>query len=54
MKTKIDYEKIVRGVAADIGFDLYVDDLFSGCEGGKGLQTSFEFRTTKGHECVTE
>ena len=29
MKTKIDYEKIVREVAADIGFDLYVNDLSS-------------------------
>merc|ERR1712086_553917 len=28
-QTKIDYEKIVRGVAAGIGFDSYVDDLSS-------------------------
>merc|ERR1712012_668834 len=28
-QTKIDYEKIVRGVAAHIGFDSYVDDLSS-------------------------
>merc|ERR1712091_132527 len=28
-QTKIDYEKVVRGVAAKIGFDSYVDDLSS-------------------------
>merc|ERR1712206_53718 len=28
-QTKIDYEKTVRGVAAKIGFDSYVDDLSS-------------------------
>merc|ERR1712063_115394 len=28
-QTKIDYEKIVRGVVAKIGFDSYVDDLSS-------------------------
>ena len=28
-QTKIDYDKIVRGVAAKIGFDSYVDDLSS-------------------------
>merc|ERR1739838_1040314 len=27
--TKIDYEKVVRGVVAGIGFDSYVDDLSS-------------------------
>ena len=29
MKTKIDYEKIMQEVAADIDFDLYVNDLSS-------------------------
>merc|ERR1712070_567643 len=28
-KAKIDYEKVVRGVVAGIGFDSYVDDLSS-------------------------
>merc|ERR1711939_1278523 len=28
-QTKIDYEKVVRGVVAKIGFDSYVDDLSS-------------------------
>merc|ERR1711941_181397 len=28
-QTKIDYDKIVRGVAANIGFDSYIDDLSS-------------------------
>merc|ERR1719379_455576 len=28
-KAKIDYEKVVRGVVAKIGFDSYVDDLSS-------------------------
>merc|ERR1711983_574860 len=28
-QTKLDYEKVVRGVVAKIGFDLYVDDLSS-------------------------
>merc|ERR1712217_561503 len=28
-QTKIDYEKVVRGVVAGIGFDSYVDDLSS-------------------------
>merc|ERR1712087_191800 len=29
MQTKIDYEKVVRGVVEKIGFDSYVDDLSS-------------------------
>merc|ERR1712099_84899 len=28
-QTKIDYEKVVRGVVSKIGFDSYVDDLSS-------------------------
>ena len=28
-QTKIDYEKVVRGVVAHIGFDSYIDDLSS-------------------------
>merc|ERR1712190_150724 len=28
-QTKIDYDKVVRGVVAKIGFDSYVDDLSS-------------------------
>ena len=28
-KAKIDYEKVVRGVVAKIGFDSFVDDLSS-------------------------
>merc|ERR1712139_153308 len=34
-QAKIDYEKVVRGVVAKIGFDSYVDDLSSG--DSKGL-----------------
>merc|ERR1712186_39048 len=34
-QTKVDYEKVVRGVVAKIGFDSYVDDLSS--VDGKGL-----------------
>merc|ERR1712110_840483 len=28
-KTKVDYETVVRGVVAHIGFDSYIDDLSS-------------------------
>ena len=28
-KDQIDYEKIAREAAVDLGFDLYVNDLFS-------------------------
>jgi len=34
-QAKIDYEKVVRGVVAKIGFDSFVDDLSS--VGSKGL-----------------
>jgi len=37
-QTKIDYEKVVRGVIAKIGFDTYVDDLSS--VDSKGLSDS--------------
>merc|ERR1719189_1976024 len=38
-QTKIDYEKVVRGVVAKIGFDSYVDDLSSVDSKGLSDQT---------------
>ena len=29
MQTQIDYEKVVRGVVAEIGFNSYVEDVSS-------------------------
>merc|ERR1712151_713149 len=38
-QTKIDYEKVVRGVVAKIGFDSYVDDLSSVDSKGLSFKT---------------